>query len=159
MPIAVVNVAITILSLFFIDKVGRKKLLLISLTGMTISAALLGCAFVFDGASWMAVVGLVAYVASFAVGLGPVFWVLIAEIYPQRVRGEAMSVATGANWGANFAVALLFPVIVSALGESTSFFMFAIASVGAIVFTLRLVPETMGKSLEEIEAELIPAGT
>src|SRR5205085_6017099 len=104
-----VNVVMTVVSMWLIDRAGRRPLLLVSLGGMVLSLAVLALAF--GGAAkagslgWVTVAGLMLYVGSFAVGMGPVFWLLIAEIYPLRVRGKAMGVATLANWGANLAVA------------------------------------------------------
>jgi MFS family permease len=104
--------------------------------------------------AWITVGGVAAYVGFFAIGLGPVFWLLIAEIFPLAVRGRGMSVATVANWGSNFAVTLVFPWLVVALGSAGTFLMFAVLTVGAILFTWRMVPETKGRSLEAIEAQL-----
>ena len=92
------------------------------------------------------------YVGSFAVGLGPVFWLLIAEVYPLRLRGKAMGVATLANWGSNLVVALTFLSLVEALGRSGAFWLYAAVGVAAWLFAYFLVPETRGRSLEEIEA-------
>jgi MFS family permease len=135
-------------------------LLLIGLVGMTISLALLGTVFASgatgDDASVLAGVlataCLALYIASFAISLGPVFWLMISEIYPLRIRGTAMSVASIANWGSNFLVALMFPVLLAALGGATLFWLFAFLGIVAWVFIYFRVPETKGRSLEEIEA-------
>ncbi len=92
------------------------------------------------------------YVGSFAVGLGPVFWLVLSEIYPLRIRGRAMSVETVANWGANSIVALSFLTLTQVLGKSVTFWLYGLVSIGAWLFAFFLVPETRGKSLEEIEA-------
>jgi MFS family permease len=94
------------------------------------------------------------YVGFFAIGLGPVFWLLISEIFPLAVRGRGMSVATVANWGSNFVVTLVFPPVVEALGSSVAFLIFGVLSIGAFAYTYFSVPETNGRSLEEIEAQL-----
>ena len=92
------------------------------------------------------------YVGTFALGLGPVFWLLIAEIYPLTVRARAMSVATVANWGANLLVAVTFLTLTQVLGRAGTFWLYAVVALVAWVFAFRLVPETKGKTLEEIEA-------
>ena len=156
--VGLVNVGFTILSVYIIDRVGRKPLLLIGLVGMTISLALLAIVFTTAGTEVSASLGLLTtaclalYIASFAISLGPVFWLMIAEIYPLRIRGTAMSAASIANWGSNFIVALMFPVLLAGLGGATLFWIFAIIGVAAWIFIYLRVPETKGRSLEEIEA-------
>lgn len=158
--VGLVNVGFTILALRIIDRVGRRPLLIVGLIGMTISLALLGGVFA-SGATGddatvlsgvLATVCLGLYIASFAISLGPVFWLMISEIYPLRIRGTAMSVASIANWGSNFVVVLIFPVLLEALGGTTLFWIFAVLGVVAWVFVYFRVPETKGRSLEEIEA-------
>ena len=100
----------------------------------------------------MTVVSLMLYVGAFAVGMGPVFWLLIAEIYPLPVRGKAMAAATLANWGANLVVALTFLSLVHVLGSRGAFWLYGAVGVAAWLFAYFLVPETRGRSLEEIEA-------
>ena len=92
------------------------------------------------------------YVGSFAVGLGPVFWLILSEIYPLSVRGRAMSVGTIANWGANLIVALSFLTLTQVMGKAATFWLYGAVSIGAWLFAFFLVPETKGKSLEQIEA-------
>ena len=110
--VGVVNVIFTVVAMQLIDRVGRRPLLLVSLAGMALSLFVLGLAFSLPQLSgslgWIAVASLMAYVGSFAVGLGPVFWLILSEIYPLRIRGRAMSVGTAANWSANLIVALSF---------------------------------------------------
>jgi MFS family permease len=91
------------------------------------------------------------YVGSFAVGLGPVFWLLISEIYPLKIRGLAMSVATVGNWGANLIVALTFLTLVQIMGRPGTFWLYGLVGIGAWLFVYILVPETKGRSLEDIE--------
>jgi MFS family permease len=92
------------------------------------------------------------YVGSFAVGLGPVFWLILSEIYPLSVRGRAMSVGTVANWSANLLVALTFLTLTQLVGKPWTFWIYGVVTIGAWVFAFFLVPETKGKSLEQIEA-------
>ncbi len=92
------------------------------------------------------------YIAFFAVGLGPVFWLLISEVYPLEVRGAAMGVASVGNWASNLLFSLTFLTLVGAIGRPTTFWLYAAVGVLAIVFVWFLVPETKGRSLEEIQA-------
>jgi sugar porter (SP) family MFS transporter len=157
--VGAINLIMTVVSVTLIDRVGRRRLLIASLTGMVLSLAGLGLAFALSGLgtalSWIALICLITYVGSFAVGLGPVFWLLIAEIYPLRIRGAAMSVATAANWLANFAVSLTFLLLIDVIGQTGTFWLYALVGVGAIAFSWRLVPETKGRTLEQIEAGLL----
>jgi sugar porter (SP) family MFS transporter len=145
-----------VLAIFLLDRVGRRPLLLIGATGQIIGLAILGAALQFQQLanlkSDVAIAGLVIFVCSFAVGLGPVFWLMISEIYPLRIRGVAMSVVTVTNWGMNLAVAVTFLTLVGVLGRGGTFWLYGIIAVGAWVFCYRLVPETKGKTLEQIEA-------
>ncbi len=156
--IGTINVIMTIAALSLIDKVGRRPLLLIGLAGMVISLGILGIAFILPGLSaslgLIAVISLMVYVGSFAVGLGPVFWLMISEIYPLRIRGRAMSTATVVNWGTNLLVAITFLSLIQLIGTSSTFWLYSIIGIIAWVFVYFLVPETKGKSLEEIEAHL-----
>jgi sugar porter (SP) family MFS transporter len=156
--VGVVNVGFTILAVRIIDRAGRRLLLLIGLIGMTLSLALLGLVFSFESTSGaaglLATVCLALYIASFAISLGPVFWLMISEIYPLNIRGSAMSVAALCNWGSNFIVALTFPVLLAALGGAGAFWLFAALGIVAWFFVWFLVPETKGRSLEEIEADM-----
>jgi sugar porter (SP) family MFS transporter len=154
--VGLVNVIFTLVAMQLIDKIGRRPLLLVSLAGMTISLIVLGAAFALPKLSgslgWIAVISLMVYVGSFAVGLGPVFWLLLSEIYPLNIRGRAMSVGTVANWGANLLVAVSFLTLTHSLGKPATFWLFGGISIAAWLFAYYLVPETKGKTLEQIEA-------
>lgn len=153
--VGIVNVLMTMVALLLLDRVGRRPLLLIGIAGMVISLAVLGTAFLFPHLPvlrWVAAGSLMLYVGSFAVGLGPVFWLLISEIYPVKIRGLAMSIATVANWGANLFVALTFLTLVQVLGRPGTFWLYGLVGIGAWIFAYALVPETKGRSLEDIEA-------
>jgi sugar porter (SP) family MFS transporter len=155
--VGLVNVIMTVVAMNLMDRAGRRALLLWGLAGMIIMLVVLSAGFAVGtkGAVALITVAAVAvYVGFFAIGLGPVFWLLISEIFPLAVRGRGMSVATVANWGSNFVVTLLFPGVVAQLGSAAAFAIFAVLSVGAWIYTYFSVPETNGKSLEEIEAQL-----
>ncbi|MCL5005954.1 MAG: sugar porter family MFS transporter [Acidobacteria bacterium] len=147
-----VNLVMTVIALFLLDRIGRRPLLLIGIAGMGISLAHLGYLF---GASHVSRVGILtdvlAYLACFAIGLGPVFWLLISEIYPTTIRGQAMSVASLTIWIFDLLVSVTFLSLVGAVGTKFSFWIYAAACVAAFVFSYYLVPETKGRTLEEIE--------
>ena len=103
---------------------------------------------------YTAIAGLLIYTGSFAIGLGPVFWLLIAEIYPLRVRGAAMSVATIANWTANFVVTISFLTLVNAIGPLGLFLLFGCMTLVALTYFYAKVPETKGRSLQQLEQDL-----
>ena len=155
--VGVVNVALTVVAMWLIDRAGRRVLLLWSLGGMAVALLVLAGGFALGASGplgWITVLSLAVYVAFFAVGLGPVFWLLIAEIFPLAVRGRAMSLATISNWGFNLLVALTFLSLINLFGRPGTFLIYAALTLVAIVFTATLVPETKGRSLEEIEDEL-----
>ena len=152
--IGLVNVIMTVVAMWLIDHAGRRPLLLTGIAGMILSLAVLG--FVFrmpaGGAlAWLAVVTLMVYVASFAISLGPIFWLLIAEIYPLRVRGIAEGTAAGMNWAFNFLVSITFLTLLEVLGPSLTFWVYALLAIASWLFSYYLVPETKGRTLEEIE--------
>ncbi|MCD4783870.1 MAG: sugar porter family MFS transporter [Candidatus Eremiobacteraeota bacterium] len=161
--VGIVNVLMTVVSIALIDRVGRKPLLYVGLTGMIISLGVLGFAFketaaLGAGLKWVAVGSLILYIASFAVSLGPICWLIISEIYPLKVRGLAMSVATVANWGFNFIIALTFLSLIQKIGAPSTFWLYALVGVGGLIFCYCYVPETKGHSLEKIEEHWIKGG-
>ncbi len=155
--VGVVNVGFTVLAVWLIDKLGRRPLLLIGVAGMVVSLFMLGLVFRLGADSpslgVLATVCLALYIASFAISLGPVFWLMISEIYPLNIRGKAMSMASLANWGSNFIVSLTFLLLISAFGQTGTFWLYAAIGVVTWLFVYFLVPETKGRTLEEIEAD------
>ncbi len=160
--IGLVNVLATLIAIAWIDRLGRRPLLFAGLTGMAISLAMVGISFVaFSNTPTEAtsvtvggvltLVALVIFIASFAFSLGPITWTMISEIYPNRVRGKAVSLATAVNWAAAFLVTQFFLSIVDAIGEATTFFLFSSLCIVAFVWAYFRVPETRGRSLEEIQ--------
>jgi SP family galactose:H+ symporter-like MFS transporter len=158
--VGIVNVAMTVVAIRLIDSVGRRTLLLTGLVGMALCLVLLGLGFTIESSSaalgWVTALSLAAYVGFFAIGLGPVFWLLISEIFPLYIRGRGMGVATIANWSFNLLVTVSFLELINVLGRPGTFFLYALLTVAAYGFTRMLVRETKGRSLEAIEADLRP---
>lgn len=155
--IGIVNFLMTIIAIFFTDRLGRKPLLYFGLTGVMLSLLALGCAFQFEavlGANlkWVAVGSLVAYIVCFAFSLGPIGWILVSEVFPLKIRGLAMSICTVSNFAFNFFVVGSFPILINRLGGAITFWGFAAVSFLCILFVFFFVPETKGISLEQIES-------
>ncbi|SEW30904.1 sugar porter family MFS transporter [Natrinema salifodinae] len=155
--VGAINVGLSIVAALLLDRVGRRPLLLVGLVGMFVTLAVLGGAYYLPGMSGLigpiAVASLMLFVAGHALSLGPVFWLLISEIYPLNVRGAAMGVVTLVLWLSNFLVAQLFPSLFE-IGPTVAFWSFAGVTAAAFAFAYVFVPETKGRSLEEIEADL-----
>jgi sugar porter (SP) family MFS transporter len=159
--IGAVNVAMTVVAIRLLDRTGRRPLLLTGTAGMAFGMVLTGLAFLGGNqlhgwTAYLGIAGLLIYTGSFAVGLGPVFWLMIAEIYPLRIRGQAMSVATIANWGANFVVTISFLTLLDVLTPKGVFFLFAFLTLVALMYFAKRVPETRQRSLQQIEQDLDP---
>src|SRR3984885_3564386 len=158
--IGAVNVLATFIAIAFIDHLGRRPLLIAGLIGMGLSLTAVGFAFQQSGAATagqgptgvVTLVALVVFIISFAFSLGPVTWTVINEIYPGEVRGRAVAVATAVNWGAAFLVSGFFLSVVKAIGQGYTFWLFAAFCAIGLVWVIIGVPETRGRSLEEIEA-------
>jgi sugar porter (SP) family MFS transporter len=168
LTIGIVNVVFTVLAVLLLDRVGRRPLLIGGTVGLTVALAVLGVFFqvptLQHQASWLALVALLVFMASFAIGLGPVFWLMISEIFPLRFRSHAMAASTVANWSANFLVSYFFLSFVGWVGKSGTFWIYAGLGVAATAFFWVKVPETKGRSLEEVERDALgedayPAGT
>lgn len=163
LSVGITNVVFTIIAVLLLDRVGRRALLIVGTAGLTVALLTLAAFFAFgwkDSAPWVALVALVLFMASFAVGLGPGFWLMISEIFPLGVRGTAMAVCSVFNWAANFFVSYYFLQLVDGIGKAWTFGLYAVMGVVGIVFFLTKVPETKNRSLEEIERDLgAPAST
>lgn len=151
--VGVVNVLATILATFLLDKAGRRTLLLIGTAMMVLALAMLGLVFADDSGNTgkLTLITLVVYIIAFAISMGPIFWLMSAEIFPTRVRAVGASVCSFANWGANFVVSITFLSLLDALGQSMTFSLYAFMGVLALIFCWLVVPETKGKTLEQIE--------
>ena len=150
--IGIINFIFTIIAIWKIDKWGRRPLLIGGMSATFISLFIIALQFTLGVASgiWI-VIMLCIYMASLAISINAVIFVLIGEIFPNRVRGRAMSIATFTNWGTNFTIAFIFPWFVSTIGMNAGFFTFAAMCLISTIFFYKYVPETKGKSLEEIE--------
>jgi MFS family permease len=152
--IGAVNVIATLMAVFLIDRLGRRPLLLCSLMGMALTLIALSYS-LFIGSSVVKEIpagAIVLYIAFFAIGLGPITWLLLTEIYPKEARAEAMGVAAFTNWLSNIFISLTFLSFSDWVGAPCVFFCYAIACLGTFWFVRRLLPETRGKTFEEIEA-------
>jgi major inositol transporter-like SP family MFS transporter len=156
--VGVVLVVGTILAIMVIDRLGRRSMLLIAFAGMGVSLGLMGLAYLLPNLSgvvgWLAIACVTVYIAFFSFGLGAVIWVVVSEIYPLTVRGSGMAMATTGHWVANFVVSLTYLSLIQAIGETFTLWLYAVMCVGAFLFCYFLVPETKGRSLEEIEEDL-----
>ncbi len=155
--IGAVNVIMTGVAMRLLDTAGRRKMLLLGLYGMLTSLVFIGTGFLIQlhGPLTYIIVGMVAiFVAFFAIGLGPIFWLMISEIFPLAIRGRAMSIATVANWVSNMVISGIFLNLLLIIGRGPTFMFYAAMTVLAILFTLWIVPETKGKTLEQIEDSL-----
>ena len=159
-----VNVLATLIAIAFIDRLGRRELLLAGLLGMGISLGVVGAAFQFilrgpevaasvapSSAGLVTLVALVGFIICFAFSMGPVVWTVINEVFPGRIRGRAVAVATAANWGAAFLVSQGFLSLVDAIGDGPSFWLFALFCGLGWIWIYHAVPETKGRSLEQIQ--------
>jgi sugar porter (SP) family MFS transporter len=150
-----VNLIFTLVAMFTVDKWGRKKLMLFGSIGLAFTYILLGSAY-FLGMKGIAVLSLVVIaIAIYAMSLAPIVWVILSEIFPNRIRGAAMALATFALWIACFILTYTFPLLNTTLGASGTFWVYAGICLTGFVFILMKLPETKGKSLEEIEGELV----
>jgi sugar porter (SP) family MFS transporter len=153
------NVIMTLVAIRLLDRVGRRRLLIGGMLGMMVGLIALALAFavgIHGSGAIFATIALAVYVGAFAVSLGPIVWLLIAEIFPLRVRGQAASIATMFNWAANLAVAVSYLSIISAIGRTGTFVAYAVVTALSFVYVLAKVPETKGLKLSEIEQELQP---
>ena len=163
--VGAVNVLATLIAIAFVDKLGRRPLLLAGLVGMGTSLLVVGWCFrtlddvshtsagsgTPSAAGIFTLVALVVFIASFAFSLGPVVWTVINEIFPRDVRGRAVSVATAVNWGSAWLVSQFFLSLTKSIGESATFWLFAFFCGVSFVWILKVVPETKNRTLEEIE--------
>ncbi|HEY8661306.1 MAG TPA: D-xylose transporter XylE [Hanamia sp.] len=154
--VGIVNLLFTVLAIFTVDKFGRKPLMIIGSIGMAVSMIALGFAFYFNQLGIAALIFMLTYTAAFAMSWGPVCWVLLAEIFPNSIR-SALSIAVAAQWIANWVVSLTFPImndnvwLTEKFHHGFSYWIYGVMGILSAFFMWKLVPETKGKTLEEIE--------
>jgi SP family xylose:H+ symportor-like MFS transporter len=155
------NMGFTLVAIKTVDRWGRKPLMLFGAAGMGICLFGMGFAAYFEQMALWVLIFVLGYIACFALSVGPVTWVILSEIFPTRIRGLAMSIATISLWAANWVVSQTFPMmdenewLISHFNHGFSFWLYGLMCIVLIVVVHYFVPETKGKSLEEIEKELI----
>lgn len=156
--IGVVNLLVTLIAIWMIDRLGRKPLLMLSSGGMAASLFFLGLEFRHVPVSPLLILLLIlAYIASFGIGMGPGVWIVMSELFPTRLRGRAMAVATVSLWLASLLLTITFLSLVSALGPASTFWIYAGLSLFTFFLVWRSLPETKGRSLEQIEHMWAPS--
>ena len=150
-----VNLVFTLVAMFTVDKWGRKKLMILGAAGLALTYVLLGSAFYFEMKGIAVLLMVITGIAVYAMSLAPITWVILSEIFPNRIRGAAMSLATFVLWIACFILTYTFPLLNKNLGAAGTFWLYAVICILGFLFILKKLPETKGKSLEEIEKELV----
>ena len=154
--VGIVNLTFTVVAILTVDKFGRKPLMIIGALGMAVSMIALGFAFYTDNLGLTALIFMLTYTAAFAMSWGPVTWVLLSEIFPNSIRG-AMSIAVAAQWIANWIISLTFPMmndnqwLTQQFNHGFSYWIYGVMGILAALFMWKMVPETKGKTLEEME--------
>jgi SP family arabinose:H+ symporter-like MFS transporter len=156
--VGLVNLGMTFVAIWLIDKLGRKPLLIIGVTGMAVSLLVIAWAFGQPSLNAKLVLfAIIGFVASFAISLGPVMWVLLSEIFPNEQRAAAISVAGFWNSLVSASVTFIFPWELSTFGPAGTFLAYGLFAAVAVLFVLLFVPETKGRTLEELEHDLMSA--
>ena len=155
--VGAVNLLFTVLAIMTVDKFGRKPLMIIGALGMAISMFALGTTFFMESVGIGALVFMLIYVASFAMSWGPVCWVLLSEIFPNKIRGRALAVAVAAQWISNYLVFWTFPMmdkntyLLEKFNHGFAYWIYGVMGLLAMWLVWKFVPETKGKTLEEME--------
>lgn len=149
-----VNLIFTFIAMRTVDSWGRRKLMLLGSIGLAVIYALLGSAYYFEFKGLPVLILVITAIAIYSMSLAPITWVVLSEIFPNRLRGVAMSIATFSLWVACFILTFTFPLLNEALGSYGTFWVYSVICVLGFVFIRKRLPETKGKSLEEIETEL-----
>jgi SP family xylose:H+ symportor-like MFS transporter len=155
--VGIINLTFTVIAILTVDKFGRKPLQIIGALGMAVFMFSLGFAFYFKQLGLIALISMLGYVACFAVSWGPVVWVLLSEIFPNRIRGRAMAVAVAAQWISNYLVSWTFPMMdksskmIEVFHHGFAYWIYGLMGILAALFMYKFVPETKQKTLEELE--------
>ena len=149
-----VNLIFTFVAIFTVDRLGRRALMLMGAGGLAGIYSLMGAAYYFNISGWTLLLLVIAAIACYAMSLAPITWVVLSEIFPNRIRGAAMAVATFSLWLASFILTYTFPMLNNAFGASGTFWLYGLICVFGFLFIYKRLPETKGKSLEQIEREL-----
>jgi sugar porter (SP) family MFS transporter len=151
--VGVVNMLATIVAIFLVDRLGRRPLLLTGVAGMLITLTAMGFMFRIGPSrvGMLLLIALLLYIVCFAIGLGPVYWLMSAELFPTRLRGTGASAASTANWSANLLVTITFLTLITGIGPSTTFWIYAFFALLCLLYVWRTIPETKGRPLEKIE--------
>jgi sugar porter (SP) family MFS transporter len=149
-----INLVFTLVALGFVDRIGRRPLMLLGSAGIGLSHLLIGFAYRTGAGGMLLLIFTLAAIGCYAMSLAPVTWVLISEIFPNRIRGAAVSIAVSALWIASFILTFTFPVILHAIGSAATFWLYAAICFVGFVFIWMRVPETKGRTLEQIERQL-----
>ncbi len=150
-----VNLIFTFVAMRTVDSWGRRKLMLFGSIGLGVVYAILGGAYYFQFTGWPVLLLVIIAISIYAMSLAPITWVILSEIFPNRLRGVAMSIATFSLWVASFILTFTFPILNNALGASGTFWVYSLICISGFLFIKKKLPETKGKSLEEIELELL----
>ena len=151
----IVNVVFTVVAIYTVEKLGRRKLMLWGAGGLGMVYAILGTCYFFHVTGFFMIVLVVAAIAFYAMTLGPITWVLLSEIFPNRVRAVAVATCTFALWVGSFTLTYTFPLLNASLGSFGTFWIYAVICGGGCLFFKYRCPETKGKSLEQLEKELV----
>ena len=155
--VGIVNFLFTIIAIKTVDSYGRKPLMIIGALGMAIAMLSLGFVFFSGATGYLALFCMMLYVASFAMSWGPVTWVLLSEIFPNKIRGRALAIAVAAQWVSNYLVSLTFPMmndnsyLTAQFNHGFAYWVYGVMSILAMLFIIKFIPETKGKTLEEME--------
>ena len=149
-----INLIFTLVAMRTVDKWGRRLLMLIGAGGLTVTYIFLGGFYYFDFDGFPVLLMVLLAIAIYAMSLAPVTWVVLSEIFPNRIRGAAMAVSTFFLWGASFVLAYTFPLLNSSMGTHGTFWIYSGITLAGFIFIKFRLPETKGKSLEEIERDL-----
>jgi SP family sugar porter-like MFS transporter len=150
----VINVVFTFVAIFTVDRWGRRKLMLLGLSSLTVIYALMGIGYYIGLSGFPMLLLVVLAIACYAMSLAPIVWVVLSEIFPVRIRGAAMALATFFLWVACFLLTYTFPILNESFGASGTFWLYGVICLAGFIFIKRELPETKGKTLEAIEKEL-----